>query len=1505
VKLPFHAPVRTWFSEAFSAPTPAQTRAWPTIGRGEHTLLLAPTGSGKTLAAFLSGLDRLMFEPLPSPEARCRILYVSPLKALGVDVERNLRAPIAGIRAVAERSETRLHVPTVQVRSGDTPSAERSRMLRAPPDILITTPESLFLLLTSKAQQILTSVDTVIVDEIHNLVPTKRGAHLFVSLERLEAIRSSERTLQRIGLSATQRPLDEVARLLGGGTVEGEAWTPRPVTVIDAGRKRAFELTTEVPVEDMTRPDPPVQEEPGPLDDDDDLLPSGPAAQGPGGRHRSIWPSIHPRLVELVRTHRSTMIFVNSRRLAERLAGAINEEAGEELAAAHHGSMAKSARAEIEDRLKRGQLPAIVATSSLELGVDMGSVDLVVQVEAPPSVASGMQRIGRSGHRAGATSKGVVFPKFRGDLLACAAVAERMRDALVESIAYPRNPLDVLAQQIVAAVSMEDLSVDVLYPRIRQAAPFADLPRSAFESVLDMLSGRYPSEAFAELKPRITWDRIAQTVSARRGAKRIAVVNGGTIPDRGLYGVFLADGSEGASSRRVGELDEEMVFESRPGDVFLLGATSWRIEDITPDRVLVTPAPGEPGKMPYWHGDRPGRPLEMGRAIGALTRELERAPAEKAAARLTEKGGLDGRAAQNLLQYLADQKDATGQLPTDRAVIIERFTDEIGDWRVCVLSPFGARVHAPWATAVAHRLRSEHDLEVDLIWSDDGMVFRLPEADAPPQADLFVPRPDEVEDTVVKELGGTSLFAAHFRENAARSLLLPRRAPGKRSPLWAQRRKAADLLAVAAGFDGFPVILETYRECLKDVFDLPGLKEIAGRIQDRSIRVHTVDSRMPSPFSASLLFGYVANFIYDGDAPLAERRAQILSIDHGQLRELLGEAELRELLDADTIAETERRLQRLEPDRAVTHADGLHDLLLALGDLCRPELQARVEGDLDGMLESLSAARRVVQVSVGGEPRFVAAELAARYRDGLGVVLPPGLPESLLEPVERPLEELLARFARTRGPFGAAAAADRYGLAVRTVRATLEGLAERGRLLRGAFLPGGSGEEWCDPGVLQTLKRKALARLRKEVEPVEPEALGRFLPGWHGTDQPGRGLDAVLGAIEQLQGAPIPASVLESEVLPARVRGYHPRDLDELCAAGEVMWRGLDPIGSHDGRIALFLTDHYPQLCPPAEGLCEDDEGAETVRAVLRDRGASFFSDLCRHTGAFPPDLLQGLWRLVWAGEVTNDTLAPLRSLAASRGGGRKPPPARRGGRRSFRSRRLGPPGSEGRWTLLPEPIGPSLTERRAALTQQLLQRHGILTREAVLCEQVPGGFSSVYPVLKEMEQAGRIRRGYFIAGLGATQFALPGADERLRKRPESEASPEDGEPSPCVLAATDPANPYGAALPWPTRDGVRPQRAPGALVVLWQGRLAAFVGRTEKRVWTFLPDDEPDQSRAARSVAHALAARSEDGGRRAVWVSEIDGTSPAESFMAPFLEEAGFGASSRGFLKRRASRDA
>jgi ATP-dependent Lhr-like helicase len=1586
----FHAPVQDWFSASFEAPTRVQELGWPAIQSGSSTLILAPTGSGKTLAAFLVAIDRLMFSPIPPKMDRCRVLYISPLKALAVDVERNLRAPLVGVSRYAERMGEEVHTPEVAIRTGDTPSRDRAAFNRAPSDILITTPESLFLLLTSNAREALRSIECVIIDEIHAMVGTKRGAHLALSLERLQEI--ANKPFQRIGLSATQRPLDEVARFLGGfedpapgalveldtvpsqdkpsgdgvgvvgrsslvdghenETVEegieiilGEdddslphthtpilphSATQRPIQIVDAGKSKQLDLLVEVPVEDMARLGE-VQE-----------IPSGPAAQGE--TRTSIWPAIHPLILNLIRTHTSTLIFVNSRRLAERLASALNELAGEEIVHAHHGSIAREQRLLIEDQLKSGKLPAMVATSSLELGIDMGAIDLVIQVEAPPSVASGIQRIGRAGHHIGVPSKGIILPKYRGDLLACAALTERMQSGAVEHMRYLRNPLDILAQQIVAMVAMDDWRVEDLERVIRRSAPFAELPTSMLEQVLDMLSGRYPSDEFAELRPRITWDRLNGVLHSREGAKRIAITNGGTIPDRGLYGVFLIGAEKGHG--RVGELDEEMVFESKVGDIFLLGASSWRIEEITHDRVVVSPAPGVPGRMPFWHGESAGRPLEFGKAIGALTRTLRSLPYDEAMELLKTKHSLDESAARNLLQYLEDQVEAAGAAPDDRNIVVESYRDEMGDWRVCILSPFGGKVHAPWAMAIGAMVRDRSDFEVDILWTDDGIVVRFPETDEPPDVEWVLPDPEEVEDLVIRQLsaggGGAheahqgapvnALFASRFREAAARALLLPRRHPGQRAPLWQQRKRAADLLKATSKFGSFPIVLETFRECLQDVFDMPALVSLLTELRSREIRVIPVTTRTPSPFAAALMFNYVANFIYEGDSPLAERRAQALLVDPSQLRELLGEAELRELLDADALEALELYLQHLTPERTAKHADGLHDLLIRLGDLSHGELMARVTSQEAAMewIARLEKERRIVTLTIAGEPRFVAAEDAGRYRDALGIPPPPGLPTAFLDYAHDPLGDLISRYLRTHGPFQAQEVANRYGIGVGPVTTTLQKMASRGRVVEGEFRPGGSGREWCDTGVLRALRQKSLARLRQEVEPVEQSALGRLYLSWQGvrrqTTNDQRPMtkaplqsdrNSLLDVIEQLQDASLPASELERSVLPARLAKFDPRELDQLTASGEVIWVGCEPLGQHDGRISLYLAEHAPLLLKTDRvgGRHEEKPVHQAIREHLATRGASFFPAIFQASGGgLVSDVVAALWDLVWAGEVTNDTLQPLRDyLNPRRIGNRRNEERRRTPRRSILVRgfkpmsststaRGIPPEAAGRWSLVSSLVfgEATPTERMTARAQQLLSRYGVLTREAVQAEGIEGGFSAVYGVLKAMEEAGRVRRGYFVSGLGATQFSLPGVVDRLRSLREP---PEEMES--ILLAATDPANPYGASLSWPERpEGRKPMRMVGASVLLIDGALAAWVSRGERQLLTFMdsfleqfPERQAEEVWA--EIARVLAAEVAPGKRRAFFVEEVDGKPTADSAIAPALLEAGFIRTSHGYLKR------
>ncbi|WLQ08691.1 ATP-dependent helicase [Arthrobacter oryzae] len=1622
----FSQSTREWFLGAFSAPTPAQNGAWNAISSGSHALVVAPTGSGKTLAAFLWALDRLQSadpsepEALPgldpdtakgrkpkAPKRKTRVLYISPLKALGVDVERNLRAPLIGITQTAKRLGLPAPLITVGVRSGDTTTADRRALLSHPPDILITTPESLFLMLTSRARETLAEVDTIIVDEVHAVAGTKRGAHLAVSLERLDAL--LPKPAQRIGLSATVEPRELVAQFLAGSA---------PVEIVAPPSKKNWDLTVSVPVEDMSD----LQGAAGAFD-------SGPAS---GLQPQaSIWPHVEEKIVDLVLANQSTIVFANSRRLAERLTARLNEiyaerqlvaagggwgefgagapdfeavtaggpaggtptstatpahmmaQAGSTagadpvLARAHHGSVSKDQRALIEDDLKSGRLRCVVATSSLELGIDMGAVDLVVQVESPPSVASGLQRVGRAGHQVGEVSQGVLFPKHRADLVHTAITVERMLGGKIERLSVPANPLDILAQQTVAATALGSIDVEEWFSTVRRSAPFASLPRSAFEATLDLLAGHYPSDEFAELRPRIIWDRNAGTIEGRPGAQRLAVTSGGTIPDRGLFGVYIIGtevegsaspstegkaASPGASAarggRRVGELDEEMVYESRVGDVFALGATSWKIEDITHDRVLVSPAFGQPGKLPFWKGDSLGRPVDLGRALGAFVRELSASDVGPATERC-KASGLDDFAANNLIQYLAEQRLATEVVPSDTTLVVERFHDELGDWRVVLHSPFGMPVHAPWALAVGQRLHQRYGMDGSAMAADDGIVLRVPMMeDEPPGAELFLFEPEELEQIVTAEVGGSALFASRFRECAARALLLPRQNPGKRQPLWQQRQRSAQLLDVARKYPTFPIVLETVRECLQDVYDLPALKDIAASIERRELRILQTTTQQPSPFAKSLLFGYVAQFLYEGDSPLAERRAAALALDSTLLNELLGRVELRELLDAKVIEATERELQRLAPDRRVRGMEGVADLLRLLGPLTPEEVAARLEpaapvaepaavepagtagaesaaaesaeatvADAAAHLAALQRANRALRVNIGGVERFAAVEDAARLRDAIGVPLPMGVPLAFIEPVADPLGDLVSRYARTHGPFTATEAAARLGLGVAVVSTALKRLAADGRVVEGEFRPHapppreapspdaaepGAAEpqaqpavsvtalagtsEWCDAEVLRKLRRRSLAALRAEVEPVDAAAYGRFLPAWQNVRTPGksrgqsalRGLDGIITAVDQLSGVPVPASAWEPLILASRVSDYQPAMLDELMAAGEVLWSGAGALPGNDGWVSLHLADSADLTLNPAPDYEPGDAQRRLLEHLQNNGGGYFFRQLTDIAGGMDSvlsdqDVVAALWDLAWAGRITGDTFAPVRAMIAG-GHTAHRQVARAPRARAPRMSRLGrahgtgllgsagltggrygsatgaaptPPLAAGRWSALPSPeLDPTIHARATA--ELLLDRYGVVTRGSVMAENILGGFGLMYKVLARLEEAGRCRRGYFIEHLGAAQFAVPATVDRLRSYSEDSqlAKPE---PVALALAATDPANPYGAALPWPALSveagsGHRPGRKAGALVVMVDGALALYVERGGKTLLAF--DDAPEVLAAAAAALVGVVKR-------------------------------------------------
>ena len=1828
----FSAPVRDWFRTTFSAPTAAQEGAWESIRNGNNTLIIAPTGSGKTLAAFLWALDALHREHEAGTAGGTRILYISPLKALGADVERNLRAPLAGITRLSG-NETGEPSISVGVRSGDTPARERRQLISNPPDILITTPESLYLMLTSAARNTLAGVTTVIVDEIHNLAATKRGAHLAVSLERLDALLT--KPAQRIGLSATVENPEAVARFLGG---------IQPVTIMSRPVAKEWDLHLSVPVPDMAalggandygqglyapsehapsevqggggsastgspqgtaHPASSVVNDPASvpytLEDAIGVFPgqiarqeagqetehANPAQEGDNAAPKntltipeeslretpdserpetSIWPRVQERIVDYIENNRSTIVFVNSRGLAEKLTAALNAihlrrvlakqgispedyAAGisdiaevPPLARAHHGSVSKEQRTLIEEALKGGTLRCVVATSSLELGIDMGHVDLVIQVAAPPSVASALQRVGRAGHRVGEISRGFFYPKHRGDLLGATVTLAGMRSGTLEPLAIPINPLDVLAQQTVAACALGPISVDSWYEALRRSAPYAELPRALFDSVLEMLAGRYPSDEFAELRPRIIWDRTpteqapSGSIEGRPGAQRLAVTSGGTIPDRGLFPVYLVSGDEERGPKRVGELDEEMVYESRAGEVITLGASSWRIEEITHDAVRVSPAPGQPARLPFWHGDRMGRPYALGVQTGAFTRALSSLDAtDSAAARQQlEQLGLDTWAVDNLLAYLREQRESTGAVPSDTRMIVERHRDELGDWRVVLHSPLGYGVHAPWALAVRARIEERYGVDASVMASDDGLILRLPAMeDVPPGADLFLFDPDELEAIVTERVGDSALFASRFRENAARALLLPRRDPGKRTPLWQQRQRAAQLLDVARKYPDFPVLLETARECLQDVYDVPALVQVHRSLQSRAVSMLEVETNEPSPFARTLLFEYVAEHLYDGDAPAAERRAAALSLDPALLAELLGSSGLRDLLDPAVLVQTQQRLQRTGERYRASGVEGVADLLRQLGPLSAQELSLRLRaesaahgsqyfdesedaenyGEESGAHASTTEARALAEELVRSRRAFsfmgtaddtaeenakpqlyyAAVEDAARLRDGLGIMPAVALPTALLEPVAEPLEDLVSRYARTHIPFTALQAAEHFSrltpVGVGVLTPVLQRLQQQRRLSSGEFLPevlrtpGAVGVEWVDAQVLRTIRARSLAALREEIEPVSAQVYGVFLPSWqnvrslsvriaqtlpeasaYGAFMPFRRTATVVGervaplgtatpnpaaengtthagqdspsatedlltAIDQLAGVRVPASALETLILPARVPGYQPHMLDELMASGRVFFTGAGQLGGgsaqkSDGWIRLHLSESssltlgedYPEQLLRGENpeLWEALQTPGTLEHAIYEalaHGGLFVPALRERVAplmraAAPsgqvvtfPDAAQvsaALWRLVWAGAVTNDSFAPVRAMLAGvrsahptpaaparlsrvgrRGAGRiaaarasmgngmaggygadsygsggySAPVAGRG-LRSLRSSSLRgglpttpavAPQDSGRFsrvdTLLQEPV--EATVAALARADLLLDRYGVLTRGCLQVEDSAGGFSQLYRIYSAAEDRALVRRGYFIEGLGAAQFAAPATVDLLRSTADNlsiPAGPQSfgasaytpqrtdteqvyGTFTVTLLAATDPANPYGAALSWPAIPsfagegaGVvkhRPARKAGACVVLVDGAPVLYVERGAKTLLAFTTDPV-----LLEAAAPALARLVSAGGVEKISVEKVNDVEllsthtlnpsggeavehPVEALRAA-LQAQGFYATVRGLSLRR-----
>ena len=1740
----FSRSVRTWFAATFGAPTAVQERAWAAIAQGENALVIAPTGSGKTLAAFLWAIDRLMGQKAAAAARGekwprgVRVLYVSPLKALGADVDRNLQGPLAAISELvaAEAARDGAKAPEVRtaMRTGDTTAEERRKIARNPPDILITTPESLYLMLTSQACEVLRTVETVIVDEVHALAGDKRGAHLSLSLERLDDI--LERPAQRIGLSATVRPRDEIARFLGGA---------HPVTVVATEAPPSLDLSVRVPVRDMTAVptydgfkgagDGPVHIGGAPRraaietawKSDRALraaMAEGPvAASHPDSRvgMASIWPHIEAAILDEVLAHTSTIVFVNSRGLCERLTARLNElyakrlgldgprselagywsatgSAGVEgegsapaspvrgvpagadamaaapgpayrsdigsttalvttpsvvVAKAHHGSVSKEKRLQVERELKAGELPCVVATSSLELGIDMGSIDLVLQVAAPPSVASGLQRVGRANHQVGGRSRGIIYPRTRVEVLDAAVMAQGMEAGAIESTFMVRNALDVLAQQTVAAVAMapDGLAVDAWLATVRRSACYGDLGSRSFEGVLDMLAGRYGSGEIAEFAPRILWDRETGLLKPRPGSQRLAVTSAGTIPDRGMFSVVLPEGDGRQGRRRVGELDEEMVMESRVGDIIALGTSTWRIQEISADRVIVEAAPGRAARLPFWHGEAIGRPYETGRARGALVRAAEGALAQAAVSEEASSSGgsvlgasvdgaaletvvsaaLDEDARRNLGALVVAQRECTGAVPTDRRLVVEQCTDETGDWRVILHSPFGRRVHEPWALAVAHRITTTLGFDPQASAADDGILLRVPlSEEGLPGPELFLFDPDELEAIVRERVSFTALFAARFRECAARALLMAPTAPGKRAPLWQQRLKGGQLLEAARQEEDFPIILEAMRECLQDVFDLPALREVMGGLQAGTIKIGEARTTVPSPFAAPLVFGYLGEHLYEGDLPHAERQASLLAVDPALLSELLGAGTVEEVLDESVVAQVGAELQRTASGWQVRGAEGVADLLRELGPLTAEEIAERTVADdaprmrgsaqedaavpelatsLDPaavrvLLGRLEVEHRAFPVPIGGQERWAAADDGFRLHAVLGVPVPAWAavvpqaaqgaegaddgpsPHRTSPSAPAPLDGLVARFARTHTLFDGEAVAAGLGLGTALLTESLERLTAAGRLVRLGH------DRWADSTVLRRLRSRSLARAREAVRPVGADAYLRFLLQRQAIaasgEAPLAGIDGVAQVIAQFEGAYLPMALWESTVLPLRVPDYRPAMLDELIASGEVLWAASTmgeehlvaffptdsplaplPIDEASGVAASLVPepgeesrggkaptekdwadDAAREAGPTAamEGACPrdcDDPAplAAVVRRVLVAQGPVTFRALVDETGrrmepAVPAEreVAEALQRLVWAGAATNDGLGFPRagglavpSAAASSAGQQPPSPRRRASSRRGRSLRsemraqaratvVARQGAAlafdaalaGRWSAL-APTAQSPTVQAVALVESLLDRYGIVTRDIALAAGVPGGLSSLYPVLRAMEDAGELIRGMFVEGMGPAQFAARETVEVLRGFADAASASEGGVAagrplSLAVLPADDPACLLGAGIPWPevaweaagpapaaeaALVTAKPSRREGALVVLADGAPALWAAPRLKSLLAFTTDEAVLAEATAALVASVQVTLKREGSaamRRKIIVTYFNGRDVLDTPAALWLQRAG-----------------